>query len=362
MPTAVRAFFALVWFSVRRQGRVRQVGWVGFALFAVTLVVVAAVTHAGNGWRMDGEERWVLQFKMGVPDKVARPVLALHGPAAFALFEHEARANDELRDAIREETPNRRPMTYPQYMSERLSIYQSLPGPPEQFAIMSAVFAAARGPLADERFQNDWAFANYTQHVVLRLFIGFLLPLFTLAYATGAIGAEREGRTLLWLTTRPLPGWAVYLAKLAGGLPWCVGVCGGAFAILCLCSGELGRRALAEFWPAVLAGAVAFGCLFHLVGAVFRRPTIVGLVYVFFFETLVAELPGGLKQFSLNYYLTSLFYNRLSAVTPTVRPVGIDAYQPADPDTAWVVLLVAAAAVSALGAWLFGRLEAKEET
>ena len=43
---------------------------------------------------------------------------------------------------------------------------------------------------------------------------------------------------------------------------------------------------------------------FHLFGALFPRPAIVGLLYAFFFETLLSELPipGTLKRLSINYY------------------------------------------------------------
>ena len=353
-PSPARAFLALAWFSVRRQARVRQVGWVGFALLGVTVLVVAVVTHGGVGWRLEGRQRTVTRFKPWLVGPDREGWQAVVGPAAVTMDES---------------TLSGQRMTYRQYGEQRLPVYESLPGPPGEFGVKAAVFAAYRAATSDEQALNDYAFLNFSRWVVFALFLAFLLPLFALAYATGAVGAEREGRTLLWLTTRPLPRWAVYLAKLAGVLPWCVGVCGAGFLLLGLAGGELGRKAVGVYWPAVLAGAVAFGCVFHMVGAVFRRPTIVGLVYVFFFETLVANLPGGLKQFSLNYYLRSLFYNSLTAATthppdakPAVRLESLELYQPAEPGTAWLVLLVVSVAVTAVGAWLFGRQEPKDET
>src|SRR5437660_657611 len=82
-----------------------------------------------------------------------------------------------------------------------------------------------------------------------------------------------------------LPRWAVYLAKFLGVLPWCLLASLGGFAALCAAGGEYGARALQTYWPAAVAGTVGFAALFHLVGAVFRRPAVVGLVYAFFFET-----------------------------------------------------------------------------
>src|SRR5437763_1099991 len=81
----------------------------------------------------------------------------------------------------------------------------------------------------------------------------FLLPLFTLAYASGAIGTEREGRTLVWLLTRPVPRPAVYLAELLGTLPWCLLFGLGGFFVLCRAGGDPGREALRLYWPAAAA-------------------------------------------------------------------------------------------------------------
>jgi hypothetical protein len=154
----------------------------------------------------------------------------------------------------------------------------------------------------------------------------------------------------------------VYLAKFLGVLPWCLLASVGGFAVLCLAGGDLGLRALQAYWPAAVGGTVGFAALFHLVGAVFRRPAVVGLVYAFFFETLVANLPGSLKELSLNFYTRSLLYNSATAEVTTVTPGSLDVYAPADPVTAWTTLLLATAGLTLLGMYFAGRQEPRDET
>ena len=89
---------------------------------------------------------------------------------------------------------------------------------------------------------------------------------------------------------------------------------------------------------------------------------VVGLIYVFFFETLVANLPGSLKQLSLNYYVRSLLYNEATSEVTTVAPDTLDVYAPTDPTTAWVTVLLATIGLTLLGMWLFGSQEPKDET
>jgi ABC-type transport system involved in multi-copper enzyme maturation permease subunit len=288
-------------------------GWVSLGLLAIMTAIVAVITHGPVGW--------------GMPDRYS--------------FRLQSRFKD---------------------VPEHLNQLQGLPLPPDATAVQLGVTGAFRAMLLDRQFLDDWAFLNFSRWVVFTMYVMFLLPLFTLAYASGAVGSEREGRTLIWLFTRPLPRWAVYLAKFLGVLPWCVAASLGGFAVLCLAGGEIGLRALLLFWPGALAGTIGFAALFHLVGAVFRRPAVVGLVYVFFFETLVANLPGSLKQLSLNYYVRSLLYNEATTAVATAEPAILDVYAPTDPTTAWLTVLAAAAGLTLLGMWLFGRQEPRDET
>ena len=200
---------------------------------------------------------------------------------------------------------------------------------------------------------------NFTRWVILGAFLGFVLPLFTLSYATAAFGTERESRSLVWLMTRPIPRSGIYLAKFLGALPWCVLLGLGGFAALCQAGGEYGRRAFVLYWPAAVVATITLSALFHLIGAIFRRPVVVGLVYVFFFEALVGSLPGSLKLLSLTYYARCLMYNAAGAAG---YPVGmLDATQTVSSTTAWSVLAGAALALTGLGMWLFARLESRDD-
>ena len=63
-PSPLRAWFALVALSVRRQARMRQMVWIALGLLALTVAIVAAV-HYESGWGSIGR----------IPR--ARPVIAV---------------------------------------------------------------------------------------------------------------------------------------------------------------------------------------------------------------------------------------------------------------------------------------------
>lgn len=206
---------------------------------------------------------------------------------------------------------------------------------------------------------NVTALGLYSQAVIDRTYIYFLVPLWTLCFSIYAMGSERENRTLIWLTTRPLPRWSIYLAKFAALLPWTLTLNLGGLACLCFVAGEVGRQAWTLYWPIALAVTPAMTALFHLLGSTTRRPAILGLLYTFFFEGLLDFLPGNLRRFSVLYYARSMRFNAADRAGDTTA--GIEVYAPASDALAWGVLLTITAVLLALGMWAFSKAEPREE-
>ncbi len=203
--------------------------------------------------------------------------------------------------------------------------------------------------------------AVYSRWMVFFIFLGFLLPLWNLAFATSALGSDRENRSLIWLMTRPIPRWGIYLAKFFAVLPWCILLNLGGFALICLCSGRVGREALQLYWPAVLAATLAFTAVFHMIAALFPRPAIVGLLYAFFFETILSELPvpGTVKRFSINYYARCLMYSAAGDSNVPVESASL--FVPVSDRVAWLVLIGVTVVITAAGMYLFSRTEYRDD-
>jgi ABC-type transport system involved in multi-copper enzyme maturation permease subunit len=209
--------------------------------------------------------------------------------------------------------------------------------------------------------QETEPLAVFSRWVVFLMFLGFLMPLFTLSFGTAAMGQEREGRSFVWLMSRPMPRSGIYLAKFLGMLPWCLMLTVGGFGLLCLAGGSTGRQAFTLYAPGICAGTVAFAALFHLFGALFQRPSIVALIYAFFFETMLSELPipGTLKRLSINYYTRCVLYS--AAEKENVPTETSSLFVPVSPTTAWIVLISATVAITAVGMWLFSRREHRDD-
>lgn len=198
-------------------------------------------------------------------------------------------------------------------------------------------------------------FLIFSRATIFGLFVSFLLPLWSLSFATESFGGEREARSLVWLLTRPLPRPAIYLAKFVALLPWSLGFNLAGFALLCAAAGRPGWQALGVYWPAVLWASLAFSALFLLVGATFRRPAIVAILYAFFLEIILGNMPGYLKRISISFYTRCMMFEAASQYGVEAEKPSV--YLPVDGTSAWLVLMLVTAGLVVLGMILFSRTE-----
>jgi ABC-type transport system involved in multi-copper enzyme maturation permease subunit len=244
--------------------------------------------------------------------------------------------------------------THGQVVRSLTAIGTAVPLPPAETAVELGVAGALEAIMARSPF------VNFSRWLAFSLFLSFLVPLWSLSFATEALGGEREARSLVWLLTRPLPRWSVYLAKFVALLPWTVGLNLGGFALICLAAGAPGRMALRLYWPAVLGGTLAFTALFHLIGATFKRPTVIALVYSFFLETMLGDMPGLMKRVSVSFYVRCLLFDE--AAQYGLTPEKPSVYLPVSAPVAWAVLLSLTAGFLAVGTVLFSRWEYRDES
>lgn len=324
-PSSGRAFLALTLFCLHRQARARQMVWIALALLAFTTVVVAIVSAAG-GWGTG-------HFRYVVPTTRSWAAGARPGGANWQRIEYSARVI-RLDDAAREM------QTWP-----TLGVW------PAPAAAIGSAYAASFRAIVDRS-----GFTVFSNWLIFPVFVSFLMPLWSLSFATDSLGGERESGTLVWLLSRPLPRPTIYLAKFLALLPWAIGLNVGGFGLLCLAAGPAGRLAFACYWPAVLGGSVAFAALFQLMSAWFHRPSVVALMYSFFLETVLGNMPGTMKRASITFYTRCLMFEPLAAlgVAPPEKP---SVYQPVSATTAWWVLAGVTAGLLVLGMAVFNRTQ-----
>src|SRR5579872_6501522 len=167
-PSAWRAWFYLIWLSWQRQLRERQMVLISLGLLGLALFFVA-INTATHRWDMP------------------RRHMPFSDPAT----------NQQKADAA------------------QLAMWLA---PLNQGFFFRETGAAAAGQLLLQQF--SLGVRIFFNAVVDGVFLTFLLPLWSMSFATQALGADRESNSLIWLLTRPLPRAAVYLGKFVAMLPW----------------------------------------------------------------------------------------------------------------------------------------------
>ena len=143
------------------------------------------------------------------------------------------------------------------------------------------------------------------------LFIRFIVPVLGVFYGTALVADEVEDKTITYLFTRPIQRGAVMMGKYLAYL-----VC---TSLVVLPSVMIVYFMMVPFQqvPAtfglllkdlgILAiGLAVYGALFALVGAVMKRPLVIGLVFAFGWEQVAMLMPGYLKRFTLAHYVQAL--------------------------------------------------------
>lgn len=238
--------------------------------------------------------------------------------------------------------------TYAQHLANLSAI--NLPWQPPASAMQQMAVGAYDAVLTEGS-----GFFIFSDAVVFALFATFLLPMWCVCFATEGLGREREANNLLWVLTRPISRPGIFLAKYAALLPWCLLMNLGGFSLICLAGGRHGRLALEIYWPAIFWGTIAFSSLFHLLAACWRRAAVLALLYAFFIETLMGNMPGQFKRLSISFYTRCLMVERAHEFG--IYPERPSWYYPVSGTTAWMVLAGFSIACLIVGAIAFTRNE-----
>jgi ABC-type transport system involved in multi-copper enzyme maturation permease subunit len=143
-------------------------------------------------------------------------------------------------------------------------------------------------------------------------YLRFTIPVLGVFYGTSLIADEVEDKTITYLFTRPIPKGAVLVGKYLAYLGCTFFVVLPSVVIVYLCivpmRGSLGASFvdLLKDLALLAMGLAVYGAVFAFIGARFKRPLLVGLIFIFGWEQAALAFPGYLKKFTVAYYLQAM--------------------------------------------------------
>jgi ABC-type transport system involved in multi-copper enzyme maturation permease subunit len=143
-------------------------------------------------------------------------------------------------------------------------------------------------------------------------YLRFTVPVLGVFYGTSLIADEVEDKTITYLFSRPIPRGAVLVGKYLAYLVCTVFVVLPSVMLVYLLvvpmRGSLGGSFidLVKDLTLLALGLSVYGAVFAFIGARFKRPLLVGLIFVFGWEQAAMAFPGYLKKLTVAYYLQAL--------------------------------------------------------
>ncbi|MEX0826937.1 MAG: ABC transporter permease [Acidimicrobiia bacterium] len=163
---------------------------------------------------------------------------------------------------------------------------------------------------------------RYHDAPLVILFI-IVLPLVALVLGSSALGDERRDGTLSFLLLRPIPRWSIVAAKFTAS--WLAATAISSVAGI-LASAALAARAgtWVTLVPTVVGVAVSAACytaVFLVLGHITSRAVLVGLVYLFVWESGISFAAPALANVSLFRIGLTAYVGLVPAGTPGVAPL-----------------------------------------
>ena len=143
-------------------------------------------------------------------------------------------------------------------------------------------------------------------------YLRFTVPVLGVFYGTSLMADEVEDKTITYLFTRPIRRGAVLFGKYLAYLGCTVFVVLPSVVLVYLLvvplRGSLGGSFidLVKDLSLLALGLAVYGAVFAFVGAKFKRPLLIGLIFIFGWEQTALAFPGYLKKFTVAYYLQGL--------------------------------------------------------
>ena len=178
--------------------------------------------------------------------------------------------------------------------------------------------------------------------------LAFILPVFTLIFATAVLGQANEDGTLVYLWLRPMDRAPIVLGSLAAALslaaPLVLAPVAGAAA-----AAGADARVIEAAAASSLLGAAAYGAVFLAFSLVVKRSILWGLAYVLIWENIAPVLGDTAARLSLRNYTQSMLAN--------LSGVGFEGLDPVATPVAILVLAAVAVGAVALASARLSRLD-----
>ena len=197
-------------------------------------------------------------------------------------------------------------------------------------------------------------------NMIMVFYLQFFVLILALFFGTSVCSEEVEGKTLTYLTTRPIPKSAIILGKYAAycTLAVLMTILGMAVSFFILNFEKLLDLSLYPIllkdMGVIILGIVGYTAFFTFIGTLMKKSILFGLVFSFGWENVIQYFPGSTQKFAIAHYLKSLLPAQYSGNAFSILLFQLE---PTSSGAAIAVLLLLTVAFLVLAGIVFTRKE-----
>lgn len=154
--------------------------------------------------------------------------------------------------------------------------------------------------------------AELVSKILLMIYIQLLLPILALFFGTSIVNEEVDNKTLVFLTTSPVPKYAIILGKYVAYLLVSLVIINLALLLSFIIinfnhfNDLIYHREFFAFFTVGILALCSYMAFFLFLGTWLKKSLILGLMFIFGWESIVHYLPGVTQKFTLIHYIKSL--------------------------------------------------------
>jgi ABC-type transport system involved in multi-copper enzyme maturation permease subunit len=209
----------------------------------------------------------------------------------------------------------------------------------------------------------DVTAAKVFSRIMLVIYIQLLMPILALLFGSSVVNEEVSNKTLVFLTTSPIPKPSIIFGKFVAFAAIC-SVIINAGLILCFLVVNIDRMGdmlfVDEFLKTMGVGILAllmYMALFTLLGTIMKKAGIVlGLLFIFGWESVVQYFPGVTQKFTVMHWVKSLLPT-VSTGEQSMLQIFLQRLEPSTTGEALTVITVFVLVTLSLAAYVFKNKE-----
>ena len=168
------------------------------------------------------------------------------------------------------------------------------------------------------RPESTFYFSSLFHNIGGIFYFQLFIQVLSLFFGSAVLNDEIEEKTLVYLTSSPVSRGSIFAGKFLAGFA-ISGIIVGSGLLVTFVIANFGDlldpnfiAQLGVFLGAALLAILAYSAFFALLGTLMRKSVMLGILFIFGWESFVQFFPGSTQKLTINHFVKSLLPTQVS--------------------------------------------------